>query len=127
MPAAQRTVTATSVTPTADTTTIAALRTSIAAGSVISAANMNTLASFINTWLGHYHTYQDAYQLATYGNNGDRTNYYLTKNTSTPVSAPATIASVTTSTTIAASKHNEFRTATDQLGHHYHTIDDTVS
>lgn len=127
MPAAQRTVTADSVTPSPDTTTIATLRTSISVGQVITASNINTLASFINNWLGHYHSYTDAYQLATYGNNGDRNNYYESKTTSTVVSAPASITAINTSTVITATKHNEIRSVTDNLGHHYHTINDRIS
>jgi hypothetical protein len=124
---AQRIITADSVIPVADTTTIAALRTTMAAGSVITANNINTLATFINNWLGHYHAYTDAYQLPEYGNNGDRTNYVENKNTSTLIGAPTTISAVTNSTIIAATKHNEFRSVSNILGHHYHTIDDRIA
>ena len=120
---ATRLETAFSVTPAADTTTIAALRTTMAAGSVITANNINTLASFINNWLGHYHTYNDAYSLKTYGTTGGSSPVEI-KNTSTLIGVPSSISGIDTSTLISASKHNEFRSVCDKLGHHYHTIDD---
>lgn len=123
---ATRQETAISVTPTADITTIAALRTTMAAGSVITANNINTLASFINNWLGHYHTYNDAYSLKTYGNTGS-SSPTVSKNTSTLIGAPTTISAVTNSTIIAATKHNEFRSVSNTLAHHYHTIDDRTA
>jgi hypothetical protein len=76
---------------------------------------------------GHVHTYDDAYQLATFGNTGDRNNYYEDKNTNSidqVVSAPTNTAS---NTTITASRHNELRTAINILAYHYHGIDDRTS
>jgi hypothetical protein len=76
---------------------------------------------------GHVHTYDDAYQLATFGNTGDRNNYYVDKNTNNidaVTSAPTNTAS---DTTITASRHNELRAAINQLRVHFHGIDDRTS
>ena len=60
-------------------TEIATLRTNIQAGNNIVATDLNRIGTLINNLNGHYHTVQDAYQLATFGNNGDRGNYFETK------------------------------------------------
>jgi hypothetical protein len=106
---------------------LASLRTAITAGNTIFANDLNRVATLINNMNGHYHTYDDAYQLATFGNTGDRGNYYENKNTSTPdaiTSAPTDTAS---NTTITASRHNELANALNQLRAHYHEIDDRTS
>jgi hypothetical protein len=108
-------------------TEIATLRTNIQAGNNIVATDLNRIGTLINNLNGHYHTVQDAYQLATFGNNGDRGNYYETKNTSSPdaiTSAPTDTAS---NTTITATRHNALATSVNELRTHYHTIDDRTS
>ena len=103
-------------------TDIANLRAVINVGQPISATNINSLVGLINNAISHYHTYDDAYQLATYGNNGDRNNYYENKNTaSTGISNPATVAS---GNVINASDHNSLRNAIDSLRTHNHSIND---
>lgn len=104
---------------------IASLRNVIAAGQDISAANINALVTLINNCVGHYHTYDDAYQLATFGNNGDRNNYYESKDTSTTgiSSAPA----VTAGNTITATDHNSIRNVAESLRTHSHGISDRTS
>jgi hypothetical protein len=76
---------------------------------------------------GHVHTYDDAWQLATFGNNGDRNNYFEDKNTNSidaTTNAPTNTAS---DTTITASRHNELRDALNQLRVHFHGVDDRTS
>jgi hypothetical protein len=106
---------------------IRALRNAIAAGNTIFASHLNRIATLINNMNGHVHTYDDAYQLATFGNTGDRNNYYVDKNTNSidaVTSAPANTAS---DTTITASRHNELRAALNQLRVHFHGINDRTS
>ena len=108
-------------------TEIATLRTNIQAGNNIVATDLNRIGTLINNLNGHYHTVQDAYQLATFGNNGDRGNYFETKNTSAPdaiTSAPTDTAS---NTTITDTRHNALATSVNELRAHYHTIDDRTS
>jgi len=103
---------------------IASLRSAVAVGNTIFANDLNRIATLINNMNGHVHTYDDAYQLATFGNTGDRGNYYEDKNTNSiddVVTAPTNTAS---DTTITASRHNELRIAINKLAYHYHGIDD---
>lgn len=104
---------------------ISTLRTKIAAGNVIYASDINSLKDLINGWLGHTHTYDDAYQLATYGNNGDRTNYYENKTTATI--GQSNVGAVSNTTTIASSHHNTLKDRTNSLRSHLHSINDRTS
>jgi len=108
-------------------TDIANLRNVIASGQDISAANINSVAALLNNALAHYHTYDDAYQLATFGNNGDRNNYYEDKSSNPPSFRPGDRASVTAGTDITASHHNDLRSAAEFLRTHYHSINDRTS
>jgi hypothetical protein len=106
---------------------ITSLRSAVAAGNTIFANDLNRIATLINNMNGHVHTYDDAYQLATFGNTGDRNNYFENKNTNNidaVTSAPANTAS---DTTITASRHNELRAAINELRVHFHGIDDRTS
>lgn len=106
---------------------LASLRTAIAAGNTIFANDLNRIATLINNMNGHVHTYDDAYQLATFGNTGDRNNYFRDTSTNSidaTTSAPTNTAS---DTTITASRHNELRDALNQLRVHFHGIDDRTS
>jgi hypothetical protein len=105
---------------------IASLRTAITAGNTIFANDLNRVATLINNMNGHYHTYDDAYSLKTYGNTGS-SSPLETKNTSAPdaiTSAPTDTAS---NTTITATRHNALATSVNELRAHYHTIDDRTS
>jgi hypothetical protein len=105
-----------------DNTPITALRTSIQPGNVINFADIESVINLTNGWLGHFHTYDDAYQLATYGNNGDRGNYYdPDKNT---VTIGAAMTNITAEETITATKVNELRGNINLLGNHNHDVDD---
>ena len=103
---------------------IASLRNAVSTGNTIFANDLNRIATLINNMNGHVHTYDDAYQLATFGNTGDRNNYFEDKNTNSidaVTSAPTNTAS---DTTITASRHNELRDALNILAYHFHGIDD---
>lgn len=108
-------------------TDIANLRAAINSGSDINASNINSVASLLTLSLGHYHIYDDAYQLATFGNNGDRNNYYEDKSSSSPASRPGNLAFIAAGDEITASHHNNLRNAAEFLRSHYHTIDDRTA
>ena len=106
---------------------LASLRTAVAVGNTIFANDINRIATLINNMNGHVHTYDDAFQLATFGNTGDRNNYFENKNTNNidaVTNAPTNTAS---DTTITASRHNELRAAINELRVHFHGIDDRTS
>jgi hypothetical protein len=106
---------------------ISSLRSAVAAGNTIFATHLNRIATLINNMNGHYHTYDDAYQLATFGNTGDRNNYYVDKNTNSIDAVTSAPTNTTSDTTITASRHNELRAAINQLRTHFHGIDDRTS
>jgi hypothetical protein len=103
---------------------LASLRTAVAAGNTIFANDLNRIATLINNMNGHYHTYDDAYQLATYGNTGDRNNYYVDKNTNSIDATTSAPTNTAADTNITATRHNELASAINQLRVHYHGIDD---
>ena len=96
----------------------------MAIGNIVTASNINTLIGMFNTMIGHYHTYTDRFQQATFGNNGDRGLYEETKNTGAPISVGGSIGSIDSSTIIAAAKHNELADVSRALQTHLHQIDD---
>ena len=108
-------------------TEIATLRTNIQAGNNIVATDLNRIGTLINNLNGHYHTVQDAYQLATFGNNGDRGNYFETKNTSVPDQVFAAPTDTAANTTITASRHNELKDSINAVRQHYHEINDRTA
>ena len=103
---------------------IASLRSAVSAGNTIFANDLNRIATLINNMNGHYHTYDDAYQLATYGNTGDRNNYYVDKNTNSIDATTSAPTNTAANTNITATRHNELASAINQLRVHYHGIDD---
>lgn len=104
---------------------ITGLRSQISSGATVDAADINGLIDLINGWIGHTHTYDDAYQLATYGNTGDRNNYYEDKATAS--TGLATIGQVSAGNTITAGKHNEMKDRCNSLRGHNHSINDRES
>jgi hypothetical protein len=106
---------------------IASLRTAISSGNTIFANDLNRIGTLINNMNGHYHTYDDAYQLVTYGNTGDRNNYYEDKNTSVPDQVFAAPTDTAANTTITASRHNELKDSINAVRQHYHEINDRTS
>lgn len=124
---AQREIVANSQTGTVDGTTINNLRASMVAGAIVTASDVQTLINMYNTMIGHYHTYTDRYQEATFGNNGDRNLYEESKNTGAPISVSGSIGSINSSTTITAAKHNEIAYNSRVLQSHYHQIDDRTA
>ena len=104
---------------------IAGLRGEITAGASIDAADINGLINLINGWIGHTHVYDDAYQLATFGNTGDRTDYYEDKTTGN--SGLFGIDQVSAGSVVTADKHNQMRNTCNNLRGHDHVIDDRAS
>jgi hypothetical protein len=76
---------------------------------------------------GHYHTYDDAYQLATYGNTGDRNNYYEDKNTTYADDRTTAPTDTASDTSITATRHNQLRDSINILRIHYHQINDRTA
>jgi hypothetical protein len=103
---------------------IASLRNAVSAGNTIFANDLNRIATLINNMNGHVHTYDDAWQLATFGNNGDRNNYFVDKNTNNIDAVNSAPTNTASDTTITASRHNELRDSLNQLRVHFHGIDD---
>jgi hypothetical protein len=107
---------------------IASLRGSVASDSLIYANDINRIATLINNLNGHYHSYDDAYQLPTYGNTGDRSEYWIyDKTTSGPDYVVTVGTSTAANTLIAATRHNELANSINNLKQHFHTIDDRTS
>ena len=104
---------------------ISGLRGQIAAGQTIDATDIQSLINLINAWVGHTHTYDDAYQLATFGNDGDRVDYY--ENKTTQNSGVSTMNGVSAGSIITAAKHNEMRNRCNSLRGHDHTINDRTA
>lgn len=107
---------------------IASLRTTVVSGGTIRATDINRIATLINNMNGHYHiTNIDIWQDATYGNTGDRTQYYQSNSTSYPDSVNNVGTSTAADSSITATRHNELATAINNIRSHYHTIDDRTS
>jgi hypothetical protein len=120
----QRNVQADSISYNGSTDTISDLRTYIASGNVVRADKTNDLINMMNSWDNHTHTYTDYYQLATYGNNGDRSDYTENKTTSVHNENSSDVGNVSVGETITAEKHNQMKTVVNKLRAHYHDIDD---
>lgn len=106
---------------------ISSLRTAVASGNTIYANDLNRIGTMINDMNGHYHTYTDQYQAATFGNNGDRATYTESKNTGGPDSITSSPTDTAANTTITASRHNELKDSINAVRQHYHEIDDRTS
>jgi hypothetical protein len=103
---------------------IASLRGSISSGEVVRATDLNRIGTLINNMNGHYHTYDDAWQLATFGNTGDRNNYIGDKNTNSIDSTTSAPTNTAADASITATRHNELRDSINNLRSHFHGIDD---
>jgi hypothetical protein len=103
---------------------IASLRGSVASGEVVRATDLNRIGTLINNMNGHYHTYDDAWQLATFGNNGDRGQYYEDKNTNNIDAVTTAPVDTAANTSITASRHNQLRDAINTIAYHDHGIND---
>lgn len=101
---------------------VTTLRTKIASTNVITADDMNTLIALINNWVGHYHTYDDYYQIANFGNSGDRTNYIEDRNTTS--SFGAAVSSVAVDTLVEVATHNSMVNRVTEMSNHNHNIYD---
>jgi len=128
MGAAQREITPDSQTGTASSATITSLRSSMVAGAIITASDMTSLLNMYNSMIGHYHTYTDLYQSATFGNNGDRNTYTEVKSTAAAASGASVVQTITsnanTSIPIIAATHNALAYNSRILQLHEHSLDD---
>lgn len=108
---------------------ITTLKNAIGVGKTIYANDMNEIARLINLMNGHYHSYDDAYQLATYGNTGDRTNYIATRFTELAdvTTNPNNAGLSTAGTEINAARHNALADAVNVIKTHNHEIVDRYS
>lgn len=124
---AQRTVTSTGISGGYDVTgsqnTINYLKGVLVAGAKIYAADINSLISLWNSFNGHVHQTSDAYQLATYGNNGNRNNYYQTTTFNGP-NLNGDIGGISNTTVISSAKINELVNAMSNGATHSHTWPD---
>ena len=109
------------------TAELASLRTAIQSGNTIFANDLNRVATLINNMNGHYHTYDDAKQLATYGNNGDRNNYYVAISTGVAQDTTSAPTNTAANTAITAARHNELKDAINNIRNHNHEIGDLTS
>lgn len=106
---------------------LASLRTAIQSGNTIFANDLNRVATLINNMNGHYHTYDDAKQLATYGNTGDRTNYIVAISTGVAQDTTSAPTNTAVNTAITAARHNELKDAINNIRNHNHEIGDNTS
>ena len=106
---------------------ITSLRGTVATGQTVRAQDLNRIATLINNMNGHYHSYSDQYQAATYGNTGDRGTYSETKNTNNIDGVVTAPTNTTAGATITASRHQELRTSVNTLYNHVHGIADRTS
>jgi hypothetical protein len=103
---------------------ISSLRTAIASGQTIYANDLNRIGTMINNMNGHYHTYTDQYQAATFGNTGDRATYTESKNTSSIDGIQTVATNTAVGASITAARHNELQSSICTLFNHNHQIDD---
>jgi hypothetical protein len=108
------------------TAELASLRTAIQSGNTIFANDLNRVATLINNMNGHYHTYDDAKQLATYGNTGDRNNYYVAISTGVAQDTTSAPTNTAANTAITASRHNELKDAINNIRNHNHELGDST-
>jgi hypothetical protein len=109
------------------TAELASLRTAIQSGNTIFANDLNRVATLINNMNGHYHTYDDAKQLATYGNTGDRTNYVVAISTGVAQDTTSAPTNTAANTAITAARHNELKDAINNIRNHNHEIGDSTT
>lgn len=114
------------------TNLITQLKDAIGVGKTIYANDMNEIARLINLMNGHYHNYSDDYQLATYGNTGDRNSYTESRDTAladdftNPNNVPnAGLSEVGAS--ISVNRHNALANAVNTIRVHNHSIVDRYS
>ena len=107
-------------------TEIASLRTAIAAGNTIVATHLNRIGTLINNMNGHYHTYDDAYSLKTFGNTGAGSPLE-NKNTNSIDSVTTAPVNTAADTNITATRHNELRASINNLRSHLHGINDRTA
>ena len=96
------------------------------AGNTIRADHFNYVINAVNQMNSHTHNWTDNYQLATFGNNGDRNNYSQTSTSNGP-NGVANVGGVSAGTVIQASHHNSARDSVGYLTAHSHYENDRTS
>lgn len=139
---AQRIVAPSSITWTnqnTSATNIAILRARMQPGQIIVKSDILLLITLINNFGGHYHTYEDLVQEATFGNNGDRNRYAETRDTGVARYDPfdpspfiqvgqSTIDVISASQSRVTSSHtNSVATQVRNLLRHSHVIFDKIA
>ena len=124
---AQRQVNADFISYNGDQTLINRVRENIETGNVIDAEDINDIIDLMNAWDNHTHTYTDFYQLATFGNNGDRNTYQESKTTGQHDQNSSNVGTISRGNIITASKHNEMKNVVNKLRVHFHNINDRTS
>jgi hypothetical protein len=119
---------------TSQASDIATLRANIQTGKVIYRSDINLIVTLINNMLGHYHTYDDYQQAATYGRGygdnpgaGDRTLYSASVTTGTPTNFPSALGAIPANTTVQAAAINVGLAAIRAMGNHSHPIVDQTT
>jgi hypothetical protein len=102
------------------------LRQSINPGNTILASDLNRIGSLINNLNGHYHTYDDAYSLKTFGNTGAGSPLE-NKNTNSIDSVTDAPVNTQRDETITATIHNGLLDAINNLRSHRHGINDRTA
>jgi hypothetical protein len=108
-------------------TEIDSLRTAIAEDEIIYAADLNRIGVLINNMNGHYHTYDDAYSLKTFGTKPTASSPLEDKNTNSIDSVTTAPVNTAQNTTISFTRHNELRASINNLRSHLHGIDDRTA
>lgn len=102
----------------------ASLRSRFTAGNVITADDINNLRTVLNAFSRHYHNFSDYGAIATYGNNGPRTQGPVSRNTDTGTSGYGDPGGVTGGNSITTGTINGFVNSVNALRSHYHSIED---
>jgi hypothetical protein len=106
---------------------IASLRTAIAEDKIIYASHLNRIGVLINNMNGHYHTYDDAYSLKTFGTKPTASSPLENKNTNSINSVTTAPVNTQQDTTIYFTRHNELRASINNLRTHSHGIIDRTA
>jgi len=103
------------------------LRSKIRTGNIIFAADINLMRDLINGWIGHYHSFDDLYQIKAFGNTGDTNTYSQVKFSNAVSGHSVTSIAVSPSEIIRASTHNTLKNDISVIRNHSHVIDDRTS
>ena len=109
-----------------DTATIATLRGNIDVGKPIRASDLTFIKNMVNNANGHYHSYYDVAQSATYGNNGNRNTYADTRDSGGVDTTRTVTESVSSGASITTAMHNDLALSINELRNHTHSAYDAT-